>query len=231
MAHFKNVLTKEEVLKLSSHVVETVTKGGKQFKQVIHANFDRMDIFAGSIYYMLEGDRLMLLVVDYKPDGGAEFVKFPGGISLPAENETVIQTCIRESQEECGFKPIMESSELIFWKYSSADHRNCHHWKTFWLHHKKTGSLRSVSNSDHGENSPARWVPAEEVARKIHHTHWLACKRAIESICNRLNGSTEPFAAAACWYAWNEGVLVRQKQVDEYFQTKKAEKEQEKKAS
>lgn len=220
MAYFKNFLTKEEVLKLSSCVTRTVTKDGKDFQEVISANFDRMDIFAGSIYYMLQGDRLMMLVVEYKPDGRASFVKFPGGISLPADNEKITETCIRESQEECGFRPILESSELIYWKYSSADHLNCHHWKAFFLHHKKTGSLRSVSSSDHGENSPAKWMPAEEVARKIHHTHWVACKRAIESICKRLNGSTKPFAAVACWYAYNEGVVVREKQLAEYFAAK-----------
>ncbi len=223
MAHFKSFLTKEEILKLSSCVIEIIEKDGRKFEQVILRNFDRMDIFAGSIYYMIEGDKLFFLVVNYKPNGGSKFVKFPGGISLTSQNETIIETCVRESQEECGFRPIIEYSELIYWKYSSADHRNCHHWKTFFLHHKKTGSLRSVSSSDHGENSPAYWLEIEDVARLIHYSHWEACKRSIVKICGVLKDSPDNRMKMVCYSAF-EAMDKRQKQMDEYYASKNSGK-------
>ncbi len=223
MAYFEKFLTEEEVWKLSSHVIEIIEKDGKKFERVIQRNSEKLDLFAGSIYYMIEDDKLYHSVVDYKPDGGSKFVKYPGGISLTNQNETLVETCIRESGEECGFRPIIEYSELVYWKYSSADHRNCHHWKTFFLHHKKTGSLRSANSSDHGENSPAYWLEIEDVARLIHYSHWEACKRSVERIHRKFKDSSDNKIKMAFYSAF-EALEKRQKQMEEYYASKNSDK-------
>lgn len=168
-----------------------------------------MDIFAGSIYFRFEDNKLYFLVVDYKTDAGNKFVKYPGGISKKEENEKAVDTCYRESGEEAGFRPVLTFSKIVHSKFfpfkiNKDRDDNCNHWKIFWLHYKKTGSLRSVSDSDHGENSPAYWMEADEVLGLIHWYHKQACINAIADILSTYSSSQDVGIRTACYYMQQE---------------------------
>lgn len=206
-----------DILKLVSNVVD---ENGK----IITDYTKRMDIFTGNIYYRFEDKKMYLLVVKYRVNGtGSEFVKFPGGISDEEKNETIQETCIRESQEETGFSPILSWSELIYSKYSSftqsGDRTNCEHYKTFFLHHKKSGSLRSAKESDRGENSPAMWMAVEDVCKRIHHGHWQACKNALGRICQMFEGKSLE-TKTACYFA-KLAAEERNKHMEDFYASKK----------
>lgn len=202
MATFKSFLTTKELWNLSSVVVND--KG----KFILNVS-DRMDIFAGSIYFRFENSKLYFVVVDYKTEAGNKFVKYPGGISKKDENEKAVDTCYRESAEESGFRPLMQFSKIVHsrffpFKINKEREDNCNHWKIFWLHYKKTGSLRSVSNSDLGENSPAYWMEADEVLGLIHWYHKQACINAILDIISTHSSSKDVGIRTACYYMQEE---------------------------
>lgn len=177
--------------------------------KIIFSVAERMDIFAGSIYFRFEDNKLYFLVVDYKTDAGNKFVKYPGGISKKEENEKAVDTCYRESGEEAGFRPVLTFSKIVHSKFfpfkiNKDRDDNCNHWKIFWLHYKKTGSLRSVSDSDHGENSPAYWMEADEVLGLIHWYHKQACINAIADILSTYSSSQDVGIRTACYYMQQE---------------------------